>query len=130
MNVPTFRPSIPIMLGGQGERKTFRLAARYADHMNIITSFDELPHKVAVLKQRCEEIDRDPSTLALSVHIWTETASIPGQRRVDLLAGYREVGVDRVMGLDTGSATSDDALEAFADDAKQAGVELAQTSQV
>ena len=75
--------------------------------------------------ERCEEDGRDPATLAISVHVWTETVSIPGQRRVDLLAGYREAGVDRVMGLDTGAATSDEALEALAEDARNAGVELA-----
>jgi len=36
MNNPRLRPNIPIMLGGSGEQKTFRLAARFADHMNII----------------------------------------------------------------------------------------------
>ena len=76
------------------------------------------------IRGRCEEIDRDPATLAISVHIWAETASVPGQQRIDLLAGYREVGVDRVMGLDKGCATSDDALETFAEDARSAGLEL------
>ena len=128
---PIQQPRVPIMVGGNGPNVTWRLAARYADELNLDGfSPDEVRDALPTIRGRCEEIDRDPSTLALSVHIWTETASIPGQRRVDLLAGYREVGVDRVMGLDTGSATSDDALEAFADDAKQAGVELAQTSQV
>ena len=128
---PIQQPRVPIMVGGNGPNVTWRLAARYADELNLDGfSPNEVRDALPTIRGRCEEIDRDPSTLALSVHIWTETASIPGQRRIDLLAGYREVGVDRVMGLDTGSATSDDALEAFADDAKQAGVELAQTSQV
>jgi F420-dependent oxidoreductase-like protein len=66
MNNPRYRASIPIMLGGSGEQKTFRLAARFADHMNIICDLEVLPHKVAVLRQRCEEIGRDPDTLATS----------------------------------------------------------------
>jgi F420-dependent oxidoreductase-like protein len=66
MNNPRVRPTIPIMLGGAGEQKTFRLAARFADHMNIICDVDELPRKVAVLRQRCEEIGRDPAGLATS----------------------------------------------------------------
>jgi F420-dependent oxidoreductase-like protein len=64
MNNPRVRPNIPIMLGGSGEQKTFRLAARFADHMNIIAPLPELARKVEVLHQRCEEIDRDPKTLA------------------------------------------------------------------
>ncbi|OJF10187.1 LLM class F420-dependent oxidoreductase [Couchioplanes caeruleus] len=66
MNNPRLRPAIPIMLGGSGEQKTFRLAARFADHMNIICDIADLPHKVAVLRRRCEEIGRDPATLATS----------------------------------------------------------------
>ncbi|MDI6100223.1 LLM class F420-dependent oxidoreductase [Actinoplanes sp. NEAU-A12] len=66
INNPRLRPNIPIMLGGSGEQKTFRLAARFADHMNIICDVDDLPRKVAVLRQRCEEIGRDPATLATS----------------------------------------------------------------
>jgi len=66
MNNPRVRPTVPIMLGGSGEQKTFRLAARFADHMNIICDVTELAHKVGVLRQRCEEIGRDPATLATS----------------------------------------------------------------
>jgi len=66
MNNPRVRPTVPIMLGGSGEQKTFRLAARFADHMNVICDVDDLAHKVTVLRQRCEEIGRDPATLATS----------------------------------------------------------------
>jgi F420-dependent oxidoreductase-like protein len=66
MNNPRLRPSIPIMLGGQGEKKTFRLAARFADHLNILCDVNDLPRKVAVLRERCDEIGRDPATLATS----------------------------------------------------------------
>jgi F420-dependent oxidoreductase-like protein len=66
INNPRLRPNIPIMLGGSGEQKTFRLAARFADHMNIICDLTDLPSKVAVLRERCEETGRDPATLATS----------------------------------------------------------------
>ncbi|AGL17723.1 LLM class F420-dependent oxidoreductase [Actinoplanes sp. N902-109] len=68
MNNPRIRETIPVLLGGGGEKKTFRLAAQYADHMNIICDLDELPRKLAALRQRCEEIGRDPATLAVSYH--------------------------------------------------------------
>ena len=66
MNNPRLRPAIPIMLGGSGEQKTFRLAAAFADHMNVICGRAELPRKVAALRQRCEEAGRDPATLPTS----------------------------------------------------------------
>lgn len=67
MAEPRFRDHIPLMIGGSGEKKTIPLAARHFDHLNIIAGFDELPRKVDVVKQRCEEIDRDPATLETSM---------------------------------------------------------------
>ncbi len=66
MNNPRLRPTIPVMLGGGGEQKTFRLAALFADHMNVICDRQDIPRKVAALRQRCEEVGRDPQTLATS----------------------------------------------------------------
>ncbi|MCB1264533.1 MAG: LLM class F420-dependent oxidoreductase [Mycobacterium sp.] len=65
--VPRFRDHIPLMIGGSGEKKTFGLAARYFDHLNVIAAFSELPGKVEALGRRCEEADRDPATLETSV---------------------------------------------------------------
>jgi alkanesulfonate monooxygenase SsuD/methylene tetrahydromethanopterin reductase-like flavin-dependent oxidoreductase (luciferase family) len=64
---PRFRDHIPLMIGGSGEKKTIPLAAKYFDHLNIIAGFDELPRKVAAVKERCEEIGRDPATLETSM---------------------------------------------------------------
>ena len=69
MNEPRIRDDLPIMLGGGGERKTFGLAARYADHLNIICDPDELPRKLEAVRQRCAEVDRDPGTLETSALI-------------------------------------------------------------
>jgi F420-dependent oxidoreductase-like protein len=67
MAEPRFRDHIPLMIGGSGEKKTIPLAAKYFDHLNIIAGFDELPRKVQVVKDRCEEIGRDPATLETSM---------------------------------------------------------------
>jgi alkanesulfonate monooxygenase SsuD/methylene tetrahydromethanopterin reductase-like flavin-dependent oxidoreductase (luciferase family) len=63
---PRLRDHIPLMIGGSGEKKTIPLAARHFDHLNVIAGFDELPAKVKVVQQRCEEIGRDPATLETS----------------------------------------------------------------
>ncbi|MFC4242122.1 LLM class F420-dependent oxidoreductase [Gryllotalpicola reticulitermitis] len=107
MNVPRFRDAVPIMLGGQGERKTFRLAARFADHMNIIAAIEDLPHKVQVLRQRAEEIDRDPATLKtsyLASVVLTENraetdallAELPEDRRNRAFIGTADVVAERI----------------------------------
>ena len=64
---PRLRDHIPLMIGGSGEKKTFGLAARFFDHLNIIASFDELPGKIEALARRCDEVDRDPATLETSM---------------------------------------------------------------
>ncbi|CAN5865003.1 LLM class F420-dependent oxidoreductase [soil metagenome] len=69
MAEPRFRDHIPLMIGGSGEKKTIPLAARHFDHLNVIAGFDELAGKLAVVKKRCEEIDRDPATLETSMLI-------------------------------------------------------------
>jgi F420-dependent oxidoreductase-like protein len=107
LNVPRYRDSIPIMLGGQGERKTFRLAARFADHMNIIAPLPDLARKVEVLHQRCEEIDRDPATLKTSfltsvglVETQAQAdallATVPEERRAGVIVGTADAIADRI----------------------------------
>ncbi|WP_310766529.1 LLM class F420-dependent oxidoreductase [Mycobacterium sp. Z3061] len=67
MAEPRFRERIPVLIGGGGEKKTFGIAARYADHLNIVAAFDELPRKMDAVKARCAEVDRDPATLETSM---------------------------------------------------------------
>jgi len=64
---PRYRDHIPLMIGGSGEKKTIPLAARHFDHLNVIAGFDELPGKVKIVRERCEEIGRDPATLETSM---------------------------------------------------------------
>ena len=88
---------------------------------------DEVRDALPTIHARCEEIGRDPASLAVSVHVWRETPewSGAGSARQALLAAYAELGVSRVMGLLHASVESDEALEELAADARAAGVELA-----
>ncbi len=56
-----------ILVGGGGERRTLRLAARYADMTNWFGTLDELRHKTEVLQEHCEAEGRDPSTILRTV---------------------------------------------------------------
>jgi F420-dependent oxidoreductase-like protein len=66
MAEPRFREHIPLLIGGKGEKKTIPLAAKYFDHLNLTSGFDELRHKLDVVKRSCDELDRDPATLETS----------------------------------------------------------------
>ena len=129
INQPKPVGPMPIMVGGNGPKVTWRLAARYADELNVDgMSPDEVREALPTIHSRCEEIGRDPSTLAVSVHTWwgDDAWSQPGERRVELLQQYAELGVSRCIGLLQASAQSDEALEALRADAEAAGVELEQ----
>jgi F420-dependent oxidoreductase-like protein len=66
MNEPRMRDDLPILIGGAGEKKTFRYAARYAAHLNIICNASDIPQKLDALTQRCDEEGRDRSSLETS----------------------------------------------------------------
>ena len=62
---PIRRP--PILIGGGGEQVLMRMVAKHADIWNNgAVSQHELGHKAAVLRQRCEEVGRDPGEVEIS----------------------------------------------------------------
>ena len=127
INVPrgVQEPRIPIMVGGNGPNRTWRLAARFADELNVDwLSPEEVADARPVIASRCEEIGRDPGTLRLSVNIGRPHSAPEGAVRVDLLKRYADTGVDRVMTLIAASADDEGALERFAEDCLAAGCEL------
>ncbi|MDQ3938474.1 MAG: TIGR03560 family F420-dependent LLM class oxidoreductase [Chloroflexota bacterium] len=126
---PIQQPRVPIMVGGNGRNVTWRLAARYADELNVDgMTPDEVAEALPVIAARCEEIGRDPASLAVSNHVWWERLSEPGQQRVDMLGAYAGLGLSRVIALIRESADSDEALAAWADDARNAGAEMADST--
>jgi F420-dependent oxidoreductase-like protein len=126
INVPKpLQSKVPVMVGGNGRNVTWRLAARFADELNVDgLSPDEVRGALPVIRSRCEEIGRDPDSLKVSVHMWWGSAPDPGQARVDGLAAFKDLGVSRVMTLCRDSADSDEPLERLAADARAAGMEL------
>jgi F420-dependent oxidoreductase-like protein len=67
LNVPRpIRPGGPrIMVGGGGEQRTLRIAAKYADitHWFGSLGLEALDHKTELLTRYCEEIGRDPGEI-------------------------------------------------------------------
>ena len=121
---PIQRPSVPIVVGGNGQRVTWGLAARFADELNLDgVEPDEVPGMLAVVAERCREVDRDPSTLPVSVHIWAERLHRDPRAQLE---AYRETGVSRVTVLVRSSATDDEALPAFRAAAVDSGATVAE----
>jgi alkanesulfonate monooxygenase SsuD/methylene tetrahydromethanopterin reductase-like flavin-dependent oxidoreductase (luciferase family)/predicted kinase len=56
---------VPVLVGGAGERRTLRIAARLGDGCNV--PVDVVEEKTAVLRRHCEEVGRDPDEVAVTV---------------------------------------------------------------
>ena len=116
---------IPIIVGGNGPNVTMRLAARFADELNLVfRPLDEVPGLMATARQRCAEIDRDPATLRLSMYIADPEVREAGARRADTIGRLAEMGLDRLVAFPTRYGATPEVQEAFAEDVRAAGIEL------
>jgi len=63
------RGSVPIMIGGTGERKTLRLVAQYAEACNLFANQgpDMVAHKLDVLRGHCDVLGRDYDAITKTV---------------------------------------------------------------
>ena len=67
-----------IWVGGNGEKRTLRIAARHADGWNTpYTSPDEFKRLSAVLDRWCEKENRDPATIERNVNLSFHMAATP-----------------------------------------------------
>jgi alkanesulfonate monooxygenase SsuD/methylene tetrahydromethanopterin reductase-like flavin-dependent oxidoreductase (luciferase family) len=58
---------IPVIVGGGGERRTLRIAARLGDGCNLPSDTATLDRKLAVLLEHCREVGRDPAEVEVTV---------------------------------------------------------------
>lgn len=128
INVPKGlqQPRIPIIVGGNGERRTAGFAIRYADELNwVYLTADVCRERMRSVRARCEEEGRDPSTLRFSLYTRDEEVRDAGQARIDTIAGFAEAGLDRIICFPSRWSTTTEAQELFAEDCRAAGIALA-----
>jgi F420-dependent oxidoreductase-like protein len=94
------RPHPPILIGGDGEKKTLRLVARYADACGLRPK-PELPNKLDILRRHCEAEGRDydsiEKTCAFSFDVGedgSKTGELVGQLR-----SLASMGIQTVIGV-------------------------------
>ena len=107
---------LPLLIGGGGEKRTLRIAARYADEWNVWSVPELLAHKVSVLERHCDEVGRDPaeiqrSTQALLFLVDDEARAADLRARdfgpramigtpeqlTETVAAYRDAGADELI---------------------------------
>jgi F420-dependent oxidoreductase-like protein len=127
INVPRGlqEPRIPIIVGGNGRDRTAGLAIQYADELNFVfIGAPDVASRMADVRARCETEGRDPATLRFSLYVRDDEVLVPGQQRVDLIAGFAAIGLDRFIAFPTKRSPTEDAQAAFAEDCVAAGVRL------
>jgi F420-dependent oxidoreductase-like protein len=58
-----------ILVGGGGEQRTLKIAAKHADMTNWFGPVDVMVHKNEVLLRHCQSVGRDPSTIQRTITI-------------------------------------------------------------
>jgi len=127
VNVPKGiqQPRPPIIVGGNGHDVTWRLAARFADELNVVfLSPEQIGESLPLIRARCEEIGRDPATLRLSAYASDEEMREPGQARVDLIGRYEQVGLARLVAFPSRWSPTEETHDRFAEDCLAAGIKL------
>ena len=117
------QPRLPIVVGGNGPKVTWRLAARFADELNLDALMpDEVERALPVIAERCTEAGRDPASLRVSVHVWGRPDAAPGTARRQRLRDYEGLGLSRTILQAFGAVSDDRLLDGIADDASAVGL--------
>jgi F420-dependent oxidoreductase-like protein len=66
---PVQQPHPELLIGGGGEKRTLRIAARYADHWNVWGGPEVLRRKGRILEEHCAVIGRDPTQIMRSANM-------------------------------------------------------------
>lgn len=61
---------LPIWIGGGGEKRTLKIAAKYSDGWNVpFIAPDAFAHKNAILDQHCAAVGRDPKEIKRAINV-------------------------------------------------------------
>jgi len=107
---------LPLLVGGSGERRTMRIAARHADEWNAWGTAADFERRRGVLDAHCAAVGRDPTQITRStqaiVYLSTDETWLAHRRSatggrasllgtpaemVEQVAAYHAVGVDELI---------------------------------
>ncbi len=110
------RGQLPLLVGGSGEKRTMRIAARYADEWNAWGTAEDFRRRTALLADHCAAVGRDPGSITRStqalVYLSTDETWLAPRRQdpsarpqllgtpaemVDQVGAYDAAGVDELV---------------------------------
>ncbi len=100
---PIHRPRV--LVAGDGERKTLRLVAQYADACNLLaTSPEVVAHKLDVLRRHCDAVGRDYDEIRTTIAPVPQPTPDTREEFVRSMAAYAELGVDEAVLIPRGGS--------------------------
>lgn len=129
---------IDLLIGGGGEKRTMRIAAKYADEWNAWSTPEIMKGKLEVLKRHCDDLGRDRSEIKVSTQallfMSDDESFLENMRKNqmpmatmvgtpkqigEIVGEYAELGVDELIlpdfTLPSPGAQRDDVLDQFAE---------------
>jgi alkanesulfonate monooxygenase SsuD/methylene tetrahydromethanopterin reductase-like flavin-dependent oxidoreductase (luciferase family)/predicted kinase len=94
---------VPIIVGGKGEHRTLRIAARLGDGCNLPSNLDTLDAKLAVLRRHCADAGREVGDVTITVldvpvvgrdrdDAWARVERLRGRTAASTYAGQHHAG--------------------------------------
>ena len=85
---------VPIWIGGGGEKRTLKIAARYADGWNVpFIAPDAFAHKNAILDEHCAAVGRDPNDIKRAINVGLAYTEESLQQQFGAISDFVRPGV-------------------------------------
>ncbi len=96
---PLSQPHPPILIGGEGEKKTLRLVAQYGDACNLFArnGIESTTKKLGVLRDHCEHLGRDYDEIEKTVLGSIDLSANGASEAVDHIGSFTEIGIQHYI---------------------------------
>jgi alkanesulfonate monooxygenase SsuD/methylene tetrahydromethanopterin reductase-like flavin-dependent oxidoreductase (luciferase family) len=85
---------LPIWIGGGGEKRTLKIAARYADGWNVpFIAPEEFARKNAILDEHCATVGRDPKQIKRAINVGLAYTENSLQQQFGAISDFVRPGV-------------------------------------
>jgi probable F420-dependent oxidoreductase len=101
VDVPKPLRPIPILIGGGGEQKTLRIAAKHATMTHFFGDVSTFTHKMGVLNRWCEQIQRDPAEIERACSVRSSASDAERDDYVAAGASVFSLGMSRTWDYDS-----------------------------
>ncbi len=117
---PITKPHPPILIGGEGEKKTLRLVAQYGDACNLFArnGVEGATKKLGVLRDHCERLGRDYGEIEKTVLGTIDLSADGASEAADHIRQFEEIGIQHYI-LSIPTVAEIEPIERFASEVRE-----------